>query len=142
MITNLAIWLGIALFLSVITNILLIWYVLKLIGKFTFISENLDDLVTVISNYRNHLKQVYKMEMFYGDETLEYLMTHTNSLLKILEDYDDVYSIAIPLEEIPQGEEEIEGTEPTETEETQETEEIFPVSEENVFYAGSRERNS
>ena len=69
--------------------------------------------------------------MYYGDETISHLMSHTTSLLEILEDYEDVYSIVTPLEDIE--EEEIEGELPDG--ETQ-------INEENVFYAGTRRRNS
>ena len=72
------------------------------------------------------------MEMYYGDETIKHLMSHTTSLLQILEDYEDVYSITTPFEEIDE-EETIEGEQPDG--ETQ-------INEENVFYAGSRRRNN
>ena len=72
------------------------------------------------------------MEMYYGDETIKHLMSHTTSLLQILEDYEDVYSITTPFEEIDE-EETIKGEQPDG--ETQ-------INEENVFYAGSRRRNN
>ena len=73
------------------------------------------------------------MEMFYGDDILKHLMEHTNSMLELLKDYEDVYSIALPLEVEYEGEEEFE--EETHEEEIQHT-------EENVFYAGTRRRDS
>ena len=39
----------------------------------------------IVANYRVHLKSVYSMEMFYGDETLQYLMDHTRSISALLE---------------------------------------------------------
>ena len=87
--TSLAIWLGITLLLSIILNIFTIWYIAKIISKFTFISENLNDLVTVVNNYKEHLKQVYKMEMFYGDETLRHLIRHAKDITDVFDAYDD-----------------------------------------------------
>ena len=142
MITNIAIWLGITLLFSLIANAFAFWYIRKIVGKFTFISENLADLVAIVNNYKKHLKQVYKMEMFYGDETLEYLMSHTDSLIVILEDYSDVYTIAIPVEPEEAGDNTIDRPEDPTEEETEEKEILQNVSEENVFYAGSRRRNS
>ena len=138
---NIIIWLTLVLAISVVMNCFAFWYIRKVVDKFTFISENLADLVMVVENYKEHLKQVYKMEMFYGDETLEYLMSHTRSLLVILEDYDDIYKISLPIEPTEAGEQEIDRTNTEEDEETEEKE-IIPVAQENVFYAGARGGNS
>ena len=90
---NLTFWLVLALLASVTANILAFWYARVLLTKLMFVGENLSDLVDLITNYRNHLKTIYGMEMYYGDETMKFLMEHTNSLLLVLEQYDDVYSI-------------------------------------------------
>ena len=86
----------------------------------------------MITNYRDHLTSVYNMEMFYGDETLQFLLSHTRDLKEMLEEYEDVLYITEPIEEIEvvddQQEEQIDG--PTQ------------VQEENVFYAGTRRRDS
>ena len=74
------------------------------------------------------------MEMYYGDETIKHLMSHTTSLMEILEDYEDIYSISMPFEEIDDDQEQnLKGDQPDGK--TQ-------INEENVFYAGSRRRNS
>ena len=129
--TTLEITLVIVLLISITANYLAFWYMRRVLPGFIYTSQNLQDLTALVANYRKHLKNVYEMEMFHGDETIKYLMSHTTSLLEILEDYEDVYSIVTPLEEI--YEEEIKGEQPDgETE----------INEENVFYAGSRRRNS
>tara|TARA_R110000824_G_C15216854_1_gene677176 strand:+ start:98 stop:508 length:411 start_codon:yes stop_codon:yes gene_type:complete len=133
---DLAMWLGIILSLSIGVNIFLFWYLRRLLAKFIFISGNLNDLVKMINVYQNHLKQVYSMEMFYGDETLEHLMTHTRDLSEILKDYEDVYSISMPLEPDEENED-------YDTEENPDEKANPPqIDQENVFYAGSRKRNS
>ena len=124
--TTLEIVLFIVLLTSLVANFLAFWYFRKVLPGLIYTSQNLDDLAALVSNYRQHLKNVYEMEMFYGDETLKHLLSHTTSLSELLEDYEDVYSIVTPLEEI---EEEIKGEQPDG--ETQ-------INEENVFYAGSR----
>ena len=128
--TTLEIVLFIVLLTSLVANFLAFWYFRKVLPGLIYTSQNLDDLTALVSNYRQHLKNVYEMEMFYGDETLKHLLSHTTSLSELLEDYEDVYSIVTPLEEI---EEEIKGEQPDG--ETQ-------INQENVFYAGSRRRNS
>ena len=128
-------WLVLALCVSIVANILGFWYIRRLLSKFIFISQNLGDLVSLVMNYKSHLQSIYKLEQYYGDEDIRFLISHTNSLLEMLEDYEDVYSISIPLEIDEQEGEEIEQENNIDAEETQ-------INEENVFYAGARERNS
>ena len=128
-------WLVLALCVSIAANILGFWYIRRLLSKFIFISQNLGDLVSLVMNYKSHLQSIYKLEQYYGDEDIKFLISHTNSLLEMLEDYEDVYSISIPLEIDEQEGEEIEQENNLDAEETQ-------INEENVFYAGARDRNS
>tara|TARA_E500000305_G_C3940424_1_gene197223 strand:+ start:422 stop:733 length:312 start_codon:yes stop_codon:yes gene_type:complete len=102
-----------------------------------FISENLRDLVDLISTYRNHLKSVYEMDMFYGDETLKFLMGHTKSLSDVLEEYSDVYLITEPQEQQEEQQEETDNLK-EETEINAETK----INQENVFYGGTRKSNN
>ena len=129
---NMTFWLILCLIASITANIFLVWYLRVLLGKLLFVGENIGDLVDLLTNYKKHLKTVYGMEMYYGDETLKFLMSHTNSLLEILEDYSDVYSIV----EFQQDEEE----ELIEEEKEEYAEET--ISQENVFYAGTRTSNN
>ena len=132
MTVNFTVWIIIALILSVSINIIAFWYIRKILTRFLFISQNLGDLVEVITIYRNHIKNVYSLEMYYGDETLKALISHTVSLSELLEDYEDIYSITEPLSK--EDEEEIYG-EQIDAEETK-------SQEEDVLYAGSRKRDS
>ena len=125
-------WLIIALFLSTIVNFLALWYIRKLLAKVLFVSQNLTDLVDLLGTYRNHLKRIYSLDMFHGDETLKFLIKHTNSLLDVLEDYSDIYKLTEPIELAEEDEESYD-----DEEETGPT----PVNEENVFYGGTRSGN-
>ena len=96
------------------------------------------DLVEVVENYYKHLEHVNNMETYNGDETIAYLLRHTQSLMDIMEDYRDVYDISVPQEEEQEIlENERQNANPLET-----SQEQIEVSEENVFYAGARRRNS
>jgi len=124
------IWLGIVLVCSASLNLFFLWFLVEQSKRLTFVSANMNDLIDMISSYSEHLKKVYGMEMFYGDETLGVLMEHTGTLINILEEeYGDVLSLT----ELEYGE--IENYE--EIEEIEEN-----PQEEDVFYSGTRERNS
>ncbi len=132
--TTLETTLIIVLLVSVIANYMAFWYMRRVLPGFIYTSQNLEDLTTLVANYREHLRNIYGMEMYYGDETMKHLISHTTSLLEILEDYEDIYSITAPFEEIDEEEDQnLEGDQPDG--ETQK-------NEENVFYAGSRRRDS
>jgi len=128
---SLTFWLILALLMSITANILAFWYIRVVLGKLMFVGENISDLVTMVTNYKNHLKGVYEMEMFYGDETLKFLMEHTNSLLEVLEEYEDINNIIKP----PESEEELTEEELIEDAETK-------INQENVFYGGTRKSNN
>jgi len=126
-------WLIVAVVLSVIGNIFSIWYIRKLLAKVLFVSQNLTDLVDLLATYRNHLRKIYSMEMFHGDETIQFLIKHTNSLLDVLEDYSDIYLMTEPMEL-----DEIEDEESYDEETGTET---FNT-EKDVFYGGTRSSDS
>jgi len=117
---------------SLIFNGVMFWYLRQLTQRLTFIYDNIGDVSDIIANYRVHLKSVYSMEMFYGDETLKYLVDHTRSVSNLLEDFEDqeffLEEFESVEEDVPQQQEQINA-------ETK-------VQEENVFYAGSRRRDT
>ena len=124
------VWLGLALAFSILLNSVLVWLSIKQSRRLSYISENIDDLLEIIENYKNHLRRIYEMEMFYGDENLEFLLDHTRSFIDILEkEYGDITFISEPLEIEYEEEEEI-------------AEETIEQKEKDVFYAGSRRRDS
>jgi len=117
---------------SLIFNGVMFWYLQKLTQRLTFIYQNIGEVSEIITNYRVHLKSVYSMEMFYGDETLQYLMDHTRSISTLLEDFEDQEFF---LEEFESVEEDVPSQEENNNAQTQ-------IQEENVFYAGSRRRDT
>ena len=122
--------LGLSLLASVGVNVVLVRLAIWQSRDLTYVSDNLGDLVEIIDNYRKHLKSVYELDSFYGDETLQGLMGHTNAVRTILqEQYGEVASITEPIEyEI--NEEEEDGEEKSEE------------KEKHVLYAGTRRRDN
>ena len=126
-------WLAIALILSIVGNLFAIWYIRKLLAKVLFVSQNLTDLVDLLTTYRNHLQRLFQLEMYYGDETMQFLIKHTRSLLDVLEDYSDIYLMTEPIEV---------GEEDEESYDDEEETRAPTLNEENVFYGGTRSGNS
>ena len=108
--------------LSVLFNILIIGYTRKVITELLSISEELGDIQEMVSSFANHVKAVYGMEMFYGDETLKSLMEHAISFNEQLETFDYIYSLTTVKED--------EGNDINEPTNTNTTEEASPQEEE------------
>ena len=119
--------LGLFLALSIVLNVFLYIFSREQARRLLIVSENISDLLEMVGNYREHLRKVYNLDAFYGDETLGFLMEHTRALTDLLGDqYGDVISITDPIEY------EIEEEEKVEEE----------VKEQDVLYAGTRRRDS
>ena len=118
--SRLEIILSAILFLSVLLNVGLIVYVRAAIVRLLSVSEELGDLQQMTNALAEHLKTVYELEMFYGDETLNSLLHHAVSFNEYLETFEYIYSLTedtTPEDTTPEGDPpEDDGTE----EETQE----------------------
>ena len=127
---EISILMGIALTISAALNFVLLRLAIWQSRDLADISDSLGDLVEILRNYREHLRKVYSLDSFYGDETLEFLMQHTNAVRAILEEqYGSTTSITDPIEyEIEQEEED--------------AEKEVSEKEKHVLYAGTRRRDS
>jgi len=79
--------------ISVPLNVLLIWYIRKLLQKLLFVSDNMSDLLSTLSSFSNHLEQLHEMEMYYGDETLAHLIRHSKTVVRYVEEYKSIYAL-------------------------------------------------
>ena len=124
---EISVWLGIALSVSALLNVVFYWLIREQSSRLSIVADNSSDLIELISSFRNHVKAVYSLDSFYGDETLGGLLEHSRALNTILEEqYGDIAALA---EEIEYEEEEAENAEKEE-------------KEQHVLYAGTRRRDS
>lgn len=78
--------------ISVLANVILIWYVIQMLKRFFFLQNTSADIYDTVMDYENHLAEVYEMETFYGDKTLFGLLSHTNDLRSDLEVYKVMFA--------------------------------------------------
>tara|TARA_Y100001937_G_scaffold125827_1_gene193517 strand:- start:14577 stop:14912 length:336 start_codon:yes stop_codon:yes gene_type:complete len=81
------------LILSVIINVGLVVYVRAAIARLLLVSEELGDLQDMINSFLDHTKNVYEMEMFYGDQTLQSLLQHARDFSSQMESFEFIYSL-------------------------------------------------
>jgi len=124
---EISVWLGIALSISALLNVVFYWLIREQSSRLSVVADNSYDLIELISSFRNHVKAIYSLDSFYGDETLGGLLEHSRALNVILEEqYGDIAALA---EEIEYEDEEAENAEKEE-------------KEQHVLYAGTRRRDS
>ena len=121
------------LLLSLSVNGLLIWYSVRATKQLLFVSENVTELHERLEEFDGHVKFIYELEMFYGDETLKNLIRHSKDLLKFMKQYRGVEELTQePTESIEENDE------PTENEEeiSQSAVQISSRGK-TVFYSGT-----
>lgn len=79
--------------LSIALNILFVWYIKYAVKKLLFVSNNIGDFLDRVKEYREHLEIINGMETYYGDEIIENFIKHTNSLIKDISAYEQIYSL-------------------------------------------------
>jgi hypothetical protein len=91
--TKLETTLALIMSISLLANIGLILYLRSALVRLLTFSEELYDLQSMVNNFSNHINSIYEMEMFYGDETLQYLMEHARDFRDQLSNFDYIYTL-------------------------------------------------
>ncbi len=77
----------VALAISVLLNILFVWYIYKMLRNMVDITEGFDEFRTKMVEFATHLKAINKVESFYGDPSITALIEHMKRLAQDIEDY-------------------------------------------------------
>ena len=92
--------LSLILILSLGINALLFVYSRNVAQRLVLISNEIDDMRAAAASFAEHVKSVYELETFYGDQTLQALMDHARSFREYMDEFDFIY--------IPDGEDDAE----------------------------------
>lgn len=90
--------------ISIFFNVAVFAYARAAIVRLLSVSGELGDLQNMINQFSSHLKDVYELDSFYGDQTLHYLLEHAISLNENMATFEHIYTLT---EEEPHLEEEI-----------------------------------
>tara|TARA_R110002020_G_scaffold5922_6_gene24389 strand:- start:464 stop:808 length:345 start_codon:yes stop_codon:yes gene_type:complete len=91
--SRLEIILSAILFISILFNVGVSMYARAAIVRLLSVSEELGDLKQMVDAFAKHIQSVYKLEMFYGDQTLQALMNHAVSFNEQLDTFEYIYSL-------------------------------------------------
>tara|TARA_R110002110_G_scaffold396670_1_gene611638 strand:- start:518 stop:835 length:318 start_codon:yes stop_codon:yes gene_type:complete len=76
---------------SAVLNALLIWYIIKLLRKFVFISENLADLFLTTKAFQVFLRSMYSMDSYHGEPMIQELITRVGDMGTEIELFRDIF---------------------------------------------------
>lgn len=81
------------LFMTVISA-LLGWYLYKILKKYAYFSEDIEDFRETLEEYHAHVKILTELETFYGDEVLMNLLRHSMATVREVAQFSDSYSLS------------------------------------------------
>ena len=76
------------LYLLTLTTLVFAWFSSRLLSKTMEFESDIIELLESTSELQQHIETIHEMEMFYGDETLQYLLQHARDLTKVFDQYD------------------------------------------------------
>jgi len=123
------------LILFIVSTALLGWFCFKLVFRLNFVSNNLVELYGRLSEFDQHIKFIYELEMYYGDETLKNLIRHSRDLRNYMTKYKEVMELLEEQEEII--EEEIDDEDDQNPENNEEKEKFASTTGKTLFYSGT-----
>lgn len=79
--------------LSIAANIGMFMWLRASLSRLVSFSDEMEDLRDMTGAFANHVSQVYNLETFYGDETLQGLMQHATSYKEQLDTFEYIYDL-------------------------------------------------
>ena len=93
------------------------WYITMLLKRIADINEDVNELFDSLEGFSDHLEKLSQMTMFYGDETLQGMIVHSQEIMEKIYDYQLKYELDSEFDEEQEGdsdEEEFYGPPPEE----------------------------
>lgn len=105
---------------SLVTNGVLIWYIRKILTKYWYDVEARKSFSNMITQYEESLTAIYKLEEFYGEETLKKAITQTKFVVQACEEFKEILEKGTVEEAEAEDDAEEESTENTDQEKKEE----------------------
>jgi hypothetical protein len=81
------------LFIALLIIAGLAWYITMLLRRINNINEDVNEIFESLDRFSEHLESLGQMSMFYGDETLQGMITHSRELMDNIYDYQLKYEL-------------------------------------------------
>ena len=80
---------------SLIVNLLLAWYVIKLLRKFLFVSETIADLYLTAKAFQIFALSMYGMDSYHGEPMIQELIAKIKEVTDEIENFRDVFEYTL-----------------------------------------------
>ena len=80
---------------SLLINVLLGWYLAKILKKFIFISETISDLYLTVKAFQVFVKSMYSMDSYHGDPLIQELIVRLKEVGDEIENFREVFEHTI-----------------------------------------------
>ena len=80
---------------SVGLNLLLIWYLSRLLRKFYFISENLADLFLTLRSFQIFTTNMYSMDSYHGEPMIQELVYRIKEANVEMEEFREIFEFSL-----------------------------------------------
>tara|TARA_Y100000593_G_C4253688_1_gene308493 strand:- start:436 stop:780 length:345 start_codon:yes stop_codon:yes gene_type:complete len=84
--------------LSILLNGLSIWYVVRILRKFIFISENLSDLFLTVKSFKVFVKGMYSMDSYHGEPMIQELVARITVVNNEIERFREIFEYTLDQE--------------------------------------------
>ena len=88
----------ISFIISVIFNIIVGCYIVYLLKKFVFISENISDLFLTTKSFKIFVSSMYGMESYHGEPMIQELIGRIKEFEEEIEDFRDIFEHTLDTE--------------------------------------------
>jgi hypothetical protein len=83
------------LIISVLLNGGLIWYAIKILRKFVFISENLADLFLTTKSFQVFVNSLYGMDNYHGEPMIQELLFKIGQVSEEIELFREIFEYTL-----------------------------------------------
>jgi hypothetical protein len=88
----------VTLAVSILVNVLIIWYSLRLLRKFMYISETIGDLYLTTKAFQIFVKGMYSMDRFHGEPMVQELIMRLREVSEEIELFRSVFEHSLDQE--------------------------------------------
>ena len=74
-----------------VSSLVLLWVVYSLFKRLLFISDNIETVIYNLTQFSEHIENVNKMEIYYGDTILQELLEHSQQVTEDIEAFQGTY---------------------------------------------------
>ena len=72
-----------------------VWYIRGLLALMYEVTSDIQRMQDGLEEFSKHLNNVYEMEMYYGDETLQQLIRHSKDLIDNINTFKNLFETEI-----------------------------------------------